>query len=835
MMNRKIRLTLAACLLPIFTFAQQSLHGRHGRSSAAGSRVYGKILDKISGKGIGFATVGVLKTPDSSVVTGVLSKENGDFSIDQLPPGHFILRINFIGYQPVYHNFTVAPPTGGPGQGQDLGNFRLSPATSTLKTVKVTAQKPAYTMSLDKKVFDVSKSLTSIGGDATDVLKLVPSINVDIDGNVTLRNGSPTIFVDGKQTTLTLDEIPAESIAKIEVITNPSAKYDAEGMSGIINIILKKNRKPGLNGNVQAGGDTRGGYNAGANLNVYRNPLNLSMSYYLHNRSHPNTENTERHNLFDDSWLEQHSKGKRDGLFQMGRLGLDYMPDNRNTISVEGSLGGGSFTNTEKLHSIYQNSNRVTDSSANRNSYQNHTFRFYSGDLGYKHTFQKEGHDITADFNLNSSDHGGAGNYSTRFFDETGKPMDRSDKQTNNTDGTSTHFTGQVDYENPLNDKSKLEAGLKTSIRNSSSTYDVYDVDPETKASTFNSLLSSDYTFDESIYAAYLQFSSSLNKFGYQLGLRAEQYGYTGSIPSQHLQFKPQKDKLGLYPSVYLTYKFRESDQLQLNYSRRVERPRFWDRIPYTDYSDPQNLERGNPDLKPEYTNSFELSYNKFFGQSNFMATLYFRNTNNEITDYTEPYHNSKDTLISYSINAKTHNSYGGEFTLQTQLTSWWTITANLNLFQTNISATVQSRDLANSDFSWSGKMNSDMQLPAGFSLQLWGFYRAPEITPQGSEKHGGSVDFGVKKDFFKKKNASLTLSMSDIFNTRNRERYEEIPDVFTQHSVERRPSRYLKLNFSYTFGKQNLKLFGKRKNNQQDNQDDQGGQDNIPAAGEQF
>jgi outer membrane receptor protein involved in Fe transport len=828
-MKKSAALWIAVYLLPAIVFAQQK-NGSHGalnghRSSTG--QVNGKVLDRTSNKGIGFATVGVLHAADSSVVTGVLSQENGDFAIDKLPFGKFILRINYIGYNSVYHPFSL---TAGKSS-QDLGNFKLSPTTSTLKTVNVTAEKPAYTMGLDKKVFDVSKSLTSVGGDATDVLKLVPSVNVDIDGNVTLRNGSPTIFVDGKRTTLTLDEIPAESIAKIEVITNPSAKYDAEGMSGIINIVLKKNRKPGLNGTLRAGGDTRGGYSAGGNMNVYRKPFNLSLSYFLHNHSRPYTGTTERHNLFDDSWLHQHNDGKRGGLFQMGRIGLDYFLDNRNTLSIEGGIGGGSFKSHEKLNSIYQGGDQALDSSSNRRTYDDHTFRFYSGDLSYKHTFKKEGHDITADLNYNRSKNGGDGNYQTLFFDNTGKPMEGQFSQTNNTNGSSSYFTGQLDYENPLSAKSRLEAGLKTSIRNSNSVYDVFDVDPDQK-SIFNPYLSSDYNYDESIYAGYVQFSSQLDKFSYQLGLRGEQYEYDGSIPSKGLHFKPQKDKLGLYPSAYLTYKFSEEDQMQFNYSRRVERPRFWDRIPYTDYSDPQNLEKGNPDLKPEYTNSFELSYNKFFGQSNLMATLYFRNTNNEITDYTEPYNNSTDTLISYAINARTNNSYGGEFTLQTQLAKWWTVTANLNLFQTNISANVKSRNLSNSNFSWSGKINSQMKLPADFSVQLSGRYRAPEVTPQGHERHGGSVDVGIKKDFLEKKNLSVTLAMSDILNTRRREEFSEIPEVYSQTSIRRRPSRYLKLDISYSFGKQDLKLF-KRKAGKDTEQPAQGDQGQAPEGQE--
>lgn len=822
-----ILMLLSVFIFPLVSMGQQPTQrtgGGFGRNAGGGTgQVIGKIVEASSNKGIGYATVGILKSSDSSVVTGVLSKENGDFSIESVPFGKYILRINFIGYATLYHSFTLSPKNSN----EDLGNFKLAANTSTLKTVDVTAEKPAYSMSLDKKVFDVSKSLTSIGGDATDVLKQVPSVNVDIDGNVTLRNGSPTIFVDGKQTTLTLDEIPAESIDRVEVITNPSAKYDAEGMSGIINIILKKNRKPGINGSLRAGADTRGGWNGGGNLNIYQNPFNFTLSYFAHDRSGPYTSTVDRHNIFNDSWLKQNTDGKRGGLFQMGQLGIDYFMDNRNTISLQGGLGGGSFNSSEDLQSLYLGNGEVTDSSSLRNTHDERSFRFYSGDLSYKHNFQKDGHLLTADLSLRKSTNGGNGNYITQFFDDKGSSMAENMKQTNNTSGSSTYFEGGVDYVNPISEISKLEAGLKTSIRSSNSTYDVFDI--ESAKPIFNDFLSSDYTFDEDIYAGYVQFSSQFSKFGYQVGLRAEQYRYDGSIPSQNLSFKPENDKLGLYPSVYLTYKFTPQDQVQLNYSRRVDRPNFWERIPYTDYSDPLNLRRGNPDLKPEYTNSFELSYNKFFGQSNLMATLYYHNTNDNITQYTEPFNGSKDTLISYSINAKTSNAYGAELTMQTQLAKWWNITGNLNLFQTNISANVKSQELSNSKFSWFGKLNSDMKLPASFSVQLSGQYNAPIATPQGTMQRFGSVDIGLKKDFLEKKNASLTLSVSDIFNTERQETYIMVPDVYTQNSMRKRASRFLRLNFVYTFGKQNFQLF-KRKNNKSQQQGQQGaGQDLSP------
>ncbi len=815
-MKKRIVIWIVFSALPTLIFGQQARqnNGQPDAFTVANHEVIGKVVAGSSNKGVGFATVEVLRAKDSSVIAGVLSKDNGDFAIEQLPSGKFILHINYVNFSGIYHPFTLSPKSTS----VDLGNFKLASKVVTLKGVTVTATTPAYTMALDKKVFDASKSLVSTGGDATDVLKQIPSVNVDIAGNVTLRNGTPKIYVDGKQTLLTLDEIPAESIDKVEIITNPSSKYDAEGMSGIINILLKKNRRPGINGTLRAGADTYGGANAGANLNVYKKPFNFTLSYFLHQHNQPYTSDLTRNNLIGNNWLEQNTDGKRTGAFQMGQFGLDYFLNNRNTISFNGKVGGGNFLTKETLKSDFLDSTLNSDSTSQRSTYNKNHFLFHSEDLSYKHTFKKEGHILTADFNLQNFTNGGNGSYQTLFFDKNGSLMPGTSFQTNTTNGKSSYFTSQVDYVNPITQNTKLEAGLKTTHRDYNSTYDVYDLD--STGYVFNNYLSSDYTFKENIYAAYIQFSSQWHKLGYELGLRGEQYDYSGTIPSKSLIFKPSADKPGLFPSAFLTYKFTDNEQLQVNYSRRVERPSFWQRIPYINLSDPQNLTEGNPDLKPQYTNSFELSYNQLFGHgANFMTTIYFRNTIDQITTYTEPFNNSRDTLISYSINANTNNSYGAEFTLATPIVKWWNITANMNVFQTNISANVKSASFSNSKFSWFAKINSDMKLPAHFSIQINGNYNSPVATPQGTMKQFGYVDLGLKKDFLKKKNASLILSLADVFNTRERESSFNIPGVFIQNEIEKRASRLLRLNFTYNFGKTNFQLFKRKQNKSQANQ----------------
>src|SRR5699024_4765541 len=429
----------------LFSFSFVSMAQRP--AGGANGRVYGKVIDGSTNKGVGFASVTVLKTSDSSLVSGSLTKENGDFEINNLKMGAYILKVKYVGYDPQFHDFSLSPQASN----IDLGNFSLKASTSRLNTVDITAKKSAYTMSLDKKVFDVSQSIASTGGTAQDVLKEVPSVYVDMDGNVTIRNGSPKIYVNGKSTTLTLDQIPAETIEKIEVITNPSSKYSAEGMSGILNIVLKKNRKPGFNGRVMAGADTQGGYNAGGNLNVYKKPFNLSLGYFNHHRSSPDEIDMHRENLDKSneirSILDQNSDGKRYGTFQMGRVGLDYFMDNRNTFSLKGGFGGGSFNRKGTITSHFQYQSQP-DSFNNKYTKEGHTFNFLFGDFDYKHTFKKEGHELTGNVHLSKSKNGGDG--FTYYKDDQGNYINPGPNQENHTDGDGIRFSSQIDYVNPL-------------------------------------------------------------------------------------------------------------------------------------------------------------------------------------------------------------------------------------------------------------------------------------------------------------------------------------------------------------------------------------------------
>lgn len=811
-------------------FAQRPAGG-NGKAAESGV-LYGKLQDAQTGKPVEYASVALLRATDSTVVTGMLSKNNGDFIFEQVAFGRYLLKINFIGYESVFRPATL----NAKNNSVDIGNIKLKPNVKSLAAVEVVGEKPAFTMAIDKRVFNVDKNLSSIGGTATDVLKQVPSVNVDIDGNVTVRNGAPTIFVDGRPTTLTLDQIPADAIQSIEVVTNPSAKYDAESMSGILNIVLKKNKKAGINGMIGAGVTSLGSTNANIDLNLRQEKFNFFLNYSIRSRKSPMNSRLFRKNIGQDTttYLEQLQDGDFDRTFQYGRAGFDWFVDNRNTISISQGIVGGDFDrfNSQTLNDLDAAQQRVRYGVGINNS--TNSFKNYTTQLGYKHSFAKTGHELTADFTYNRANADNTTDYSLQYFDLHHSPIydpKKPERRLGNGDGQTTYLTGQVDYVNPLSETSKLETGLRITSREFNSRMNTIGQNYPSKDFVTDSALSNNYHYREAVNAAYASYTGSKSNFGYQVGLRAEQSYYSGETRFGKTDSYKISYPVSLFPSVFLSQKFKGDHELQLNYSRRIRRPWFRDLLPNIEYNG-QTASRGNPALRPEFTNSFELSYLKDFERKhNVLVSLYYRNTNNAITDfYVDTTLNlngqAQRVVLSYPINAATRNSYGAEFTVRNQLTKNWDITTNVNLSQTKIDAKSGSTDYSNSGFTWFGKVNSNTKLPLNFTLQVTGVYEARQILPQGERAPEYSVDMAIKKDFLKNKALSVSLGLNDIFNTDRDLSYTNTA-FSEQENYRKRASRELRLNATWRFGKMDTHLF-KRKNNKSANgqQQEMGGQE---------
>ncbi|MDQ2721337.1 MAG: TonB-dependent receptor [Bacteroidota bacterium] len=858
---KALYLFVFALIISTTIFAQMP-GGRAGGQSMNMGHFYGKVVDANNNKPLDVASVQLSQTRMDTatkkrrdfVIAAMLTNKRGEFSIESLPVlGNYQILITAVGFTTYNQKISFNLKMNGSDMSQmmnavdkDLGNIKMAPSAEQLAGVVVTANKSMMQMNIDRKVFNVDKSLTSAGGTAIDVMKNVPSVNVDIDGNVTLRNATPQIFIDGRPTTLTLDQIPADEIESVEIITNPSAKFDASGGgAGILNIVLKKNRKAGYNGNLRANLDSRLSYGLGADINVKQGKINFFANTMYNQRKSISTQTTDRVDYINGATihLSQKDKPNSTGHFAFGRAGFDYLPDNRNTFTLSGVIVGGKFNTTDLLNIGKDTTlgTYLSSISGLSNTTGGFSFNNYGGTLSYKHNFAKAGKDITADGNYNYSTNTGTQHVSTQYYNPDNSLHGPLGQQMSNSAGNTKYFTAQTDYTDPITDKIKLEAGLRAAIRNYSSENQNFNFDSSVSKFISIPALNSRYKFKDEVYAGYMTFSQKINKFTYQLGGRIESSKYSGTLIDSNQTFK-NSYPFSFFPSVFLTQKLNDKQDMQLNYSRKINRPNFFQLIPYYNYTDSLNISRGNPNLKPEFTNLLELSYSvNFKNGNNIIATAYYRNTNDLITLYQYRDKNpnpakSDSIFISSYANANSSDAYGLEVTASNKIASWWTLISNVNLYNSKLNGSNLQSNLSNQRVSWFGKLNNTFTLKNNYSIQLTGDYTSKTILPPGRGGGGGGrfygggslalangytdpiygVDIAVKKDFLKDKAASVSISMNDIFRTRVYKTHSESDLSKTVYSVQNneriRDPQIIRLNLNYRFGKFDVSLF-KRKN----------------------
>ncbi|MEZ5034564.1 MAG: TonB-dependent receptor [Chitinophagaceae bacterium] len=866
----RILTIVLASLLISYTVSAQYPDGQWsgGKNQSMTGTMYGKIINGNTEKPIGYASVQLFGSKydsasrqmvDNVLISGMLTQQNGDFLLENVPvKGKYTLKVTIVGFKP--HEQVVAfdmkkNEDGSPNMNafeKDLGNIVITVDNQVLANVVVTTEKPGLQLGIDRKVFNVSKNLVSDGGTAVDVMRNVPSVNVDIDDNVTLRNNAPQIFVDGRPTMMELADIPADAIESVEIITNPSAKFDASGgSSGILNIVLKKNRKVGYNGSIRTSLDSRGAVGLGGSINVRQNKINAFVSINYRQRKSNSNGTTDRFSSITDPNYEQHQTDISNwkGNFMFGRAGFDYFIDNRSTLSASLNIGSGKFnpfSSNEVLTTVLDSPSY--DSLTKRVTHSNRQFNRKGFSLDFKHNFPKAGRELTASADYGTRTGPSDNLLTTDYYNPDLTTINYTNAQRQIGDGIGHRFTVRTDFVNPISENSKMEMGIRAQFNNNESTNGYYDVDANTGeinpvATTYNS-----YKSNDRVLAAYATFSNRINNFGYQLGLRAESSNYKGDLMTTNEKFNIDYP-ISLFPSIFLNQKMKGDQELQLNYSRRINRPNFWQLIPYIDSSDILNPSVGNPGLQPEFTNSFELSYQKIFkNKDNFLASVYYKNTNALISRYQELRTlpgTGKEQLINTYINANSSYVTGLELTMRNKLTKWWELTTNFNLFTSKIKIDNQSNSNQDQFASWFAKINNSFRVSKDLSFQLSGNYRSKTVLPPGGSGGGGggghwgetsnaqgyvkpvySIDAAVRYSFLKDDRASLSMNISDIFRTRVSDIHSEAPG-FIQDSFRRRDAQVLRINFSWRFGKFDKSLF-KRKNNKQD---DNGGE-NFEVGG---
>lgn len=825
---------------------------------AAIGAAYGKIAasggEPVSGASLvlmvdRFDTVS--KSMKQVLLTAQSTRSNGEFRFEKLPlTGMLTLKVSATGFEPKEQRFSIMSmpkpgqaPAVKPGQmpdlEKDLGTLSLKVATKELEAITIVAEKPGLKMDIDKKVFSVEKNMVSAGGTAVDVMRNVPSLLVDLDGKVSLRNASPQIFVDGRPTTLSLDQIPADAIESVEVITNPSAKYDASGgNAGILNIVLKKNKRNGYNGNINAGIDKRGGVNGGLSLNARQDKINISISGFTNQMRNRSTGSTDIESLLytPKLFVNQTNQSRNTGGFIFGKAGIDWFATNRATFSANLIRVHGSFNPKDILRTDSTLGGGQQFSYAVRNTENERSFNAYGFQGAYKQLFTKAGRELTADINIFSGLHDGASLYKTDLYSTEGGAWRSSLEQRILSEGSMTNMTFQTDYITPLPGNGKLETGLRAQLRTFSNKQANYITDPATGKLVALSSANANYQNQDNVYAAYLSMTRSIGNFGYQLGLRAESSDYTGELTDTKKEFT-NKYPLSLFPSIFLSQKLTKDQELQLNFSRRVNRPFFMQLIPFIDSTDQLNWSVGNAGLKPEFTSSFEMSYSKKMkGGNSLLGSVYFKHTDDLITRFIDTLTIAggvKRTINTY-VNANASRSFGVELTSVNKPAKWWDMTTNLNIYNAKLNVANLSGKSQDALWSWFGKWNNNFNLGKGWKAQLSAFYQSKTNLPvnqgggfggpgggpgmggspsaaQGYVKSSWAMDGGISRTFLKNNAATATFSVSDIFRTRRMDQYSSSQFfIIETHRMGDVPM--FRLNLSFRFGQMDMSLL-KRKN----------------------
>lgn len=789
----------------------------------------GKVVDSKDNKGLEFVNIRIEEANTKTFIFASVTDIDGVFQIRNLKPGTYTAQASMVGYVSETRTFTIANNNSI----VNLNKILLKENSEMLDEVVVIGQQSQMRFEIDKRVFNVAQNLSAIGGSASDILGNIPSVDVDAEGAVSLRgNTSVTIWINGKASGLTsdnsaqiLEQLPAESIDRVEIITNPSAKYNPEGTSGIINIVLKENNKAGYYGSLQAGVDSRGGYNFGGNINYSGNKLDayLNVSHRVRNRVGEGY--TNRNNLDENgntvSYLNQIRSDKEKDWPYFLRAGVTYK------LSKKDQIGFNFFgmLDNEKEDDIMDYSSNVPGSFASsfRLSEDKNTMTIGNFELNYKHTFhEKHTLDLSVSRNYFDREANPVYNQSYIFSDGTGYKT----YQRQNSINSSRSWEFQADYSNEFANQNKIEAGYKGDIARRTSPVETYSgSSPET--AEFNEELFNHFTYNQDVHALYATYSKKIENFGFQAGLRGE---YT-MLETKSLAFgetdRPfyEKDYFSLYPSAFLSYALPNDNELQLNYTRRVSRPGGRQLNSFVNITDSTNISYGNPYLDPQYSNALEFNYIKNWDAHTLSTSLFYRNSENVIQRIN--YLDGNVMKTTYENIAKTQAA-GTEFILKNKFFRFLDITTTLSFYYNKLDgftytpygATKPIVQEDDDNFAWNGRIMANAILPYNVSFQITGNYDSKQIVAQGYRKPNGSVDMGLRKSFFDN-TLSLALSSRDIFNTRKRVTVTSGDGFYQEHSF-RRNSRTVNFTLTYSFGnigRQN----GERENGQSEPQIDMG------------
>jgi hypothetical protein len=792
-----------------------ALAQRPGGAGMVKGKIYGKVLDATTRKPADYATVTVYAVRQDSLLGGGIVRPNGDFSVEGLPMGALRVVVNFIGYTPLELEVTLTRDR----LERDLGNLLLAPDAELLKEVEVVGERATMVMQVDRRVFNVEKDLSVLGGSGVDVMKNVPGLSVDVDGNVEMRGARPLVLVDGRPTSLTLEQIPAEDIERVEVITNPSVAFDASTTGGIINVVLKKNTKPGYSGQVQAGVGSNDRYQGGVNINAREGRVGFNLSYNYNTGNNKTDGLTQRTDRRTGEFFDQNTSSQSGRTSHGGRLGADIQLDNRNTLSISQGWRSHNMTGSDEQRYVVEGTEgNVLEYGHQLNSQDSRTASLNS-QIAFRHKAPKEGKEWTADITYNRWDRESRSDFDQYGFVPGGDALDGSPRLQDNIGGsTYDQVAFQLDMVDPVNERTKLEWGAKGQYRLDNTFLNVFVTSPTWGLLVPDSSLTNDYGITDIINAAYFNWSRRLtDRWSVQAGLRFEQTWFRTELRGRDQEFSYRYpdglENLGkaLFPAVYLVRKWDQSTrELQVNFSRKIDRPRFWQIMPFIMFSDSRNVRIGNPAIAPELSNIGEVNHLLPFlkGKANWLTSVFGRYTVDVITSYATPLPSDTTILLNTFVNGSYSSSAGWENVVKIEPMQGLQFTLSGTVQYTDVALTQREGGTRNRGSNWNGKALVNYRFIKDWTLQLNGEYESPRIQPQGVSLSQYGMDLSLAHEFNRRLNA--VVSVNDVFFTRRWGNTLDTPLLF-QENFRRREQRFVRFTLTWRFGEQNTSLFRRR------------------------
>ena len=818
--------------------------------------VKGKVLDKQTDEVMEFVNV-VVETPAGKLVKGAITDVGGQFFISGLKDGTYQLQVSFVGYKTLTRQFTISAKN----RQQHYNALYISEDAKVLGEVQVTGQRSQMKLEVDRKVFSVDQILAAAGGSASDLLENIPSVEVTTDGEISLRgNSSVEVWINGKASGLTTDnraeilqQIPAESIERIEVIDNPSAKYSPEGSAGIINIVLKRDRKGGYYGSLRAGANIHGGWNTSGNINYSSGVFDAFANLGYRRRRNSGGSKSEQHYKQTNEYqnYESDNTNKGGGLF--ARLGLTWHFTKNDDLSLGGMTLQGKHDNLTTTPYHYGTIGATTDSYQmfRRNSGDG-KMHMYHAEMGYEHRFS-DTHKLTAhaEYNRWMSDNDNIYQDSVWYVDMPHQHTTYS-YQYRPMHVRNRSWEVKLDYENQISEHFKLEAGYNGRWSHENTPQESWMADNwEGTPLMEDELYYNRFIYSMDTHALYATVNTKIGKLGVMAGLRGEywkvnteSYDYAQEHGTAAKETPYKKDFFKLFPSLFLNYELTESAQLQLNYTYRLRRPWGGQLNSFRNTSDASMVSFGNPELTPEYTHSISLNFLKTWQEHTLSISTYYRPT----TDVMQRirYQNAEDGMMYMTtMNLTKRQSLGVELIGKNKLFRILDLTTTVNGYYNKLdgfSYVIDGQTVtgeSDKSFSWDARMLASLILPYDISLQLTGNYRSRGVITQGYRKPNASLDLGFRKNFFNK-TIAVAINWRDVFNTRHWENYTE-SETFWRHQKNWRDPN-VNIQVTWNFGNMNnQRRRGEREelqpgNEQQQPQNEQPQQNQgyQPAGGEE-